>query len=256
MTIRALIVDDEAPARDELAYLLEDHPDVSAIQAATAEEALSVIARGLADVVFQDIHMPGQDGFHVLSCAKDFDPQPLFVFVTAYDQHAIRAFEENAADYLLKPVSPDRLAKSLDRVRNALAAHEQAPLKQAVEKLLSCVGQGRPLPKLAVEQNGRISLIALSRVALIEAEEKRLMASTDTGRLPCHGMSTLAKACERLAGLSFFQANRAQMVNLDLIAELSPWFGGKYHLVMADKERSEVVVSRNRAREFKTRLGI
>jgi len=256
MTIRALIVDDEAPARDELAYLLEAHPDVAALQAATAEEALSVISRGLADIVFQDIHMPGQDGFHVLSHAKEFDSPPLFLFVTAYDQHAIRAFEENATDYLLKPVSPDRLAKSLDRVRSALAAREARPLHQAMERLLSCVGQGRPLPKLAVEQGGRIRLIALSRVVFVEAEEKRLVAATPDGKLPCHGMSTLAKACERLAGLSFFQANRAQLINLDHIAEFSPWFGGKYHVVMADGERTEVVVSRNRVREFKMRLGI
>ena len=292
MRINALIVDDEAPARDELAFLLEDHPDVRAAQASNAQEALAAIERGGVSLVFQDIQMPGQDGFHVLAEAQNLEHPPLFVFVTAYDQHAIRAFEENAVDYLLKPVSPPRLAKSLDRVRRLLAApHDAAgaaesarshpgqgdaafapsreisegvlegalgtqPLREAVERLLTSVGRARPLSRLAVEQGGRISLVPTSKVILVEADEKRVLAVTDMGPLPCHGLPTLAKACERLAGLPFFQANRAQLVNLERIAEFSPWFGGKYHVVMNDADRTEITVSRNRVRDFKARLGI
>ncbi|MFP5221755.1 MAG: LytR/AlgR family response regulator transcription factor [Acidobacteriota bacterium] len=298
MQLNALIVDDEAPARDELAYLLEEHPDVRAVQASTAQEALAAIERGDITLVFQDIQMPGQDGFHVLAEAQNLEHPPVFVFVTAYDQHAIRAFEENAADYLLKPVSPERLAKSLDRVRKLLGTLDQGashapvheavgpvedaahtgrsdassshhyedplhagapgtePLREAVERLLSSVGRARPLPRLAVEQGGRISLVATSKVILVEADEKRVLAVTDMGALPCHGLSTLAKACERLEGLPFFQANRAQLINLERIAEFSPWFGGKYHVVMNDADRTEITVSRNRVRDFKARLGI
>jgi len=299
MTIHALIVDDEAPARDELAYLLEDHPDVRARQASNAQEALAAIEAGDIALVFQDIQMPGQDGFHVLAEAQSLDHPPVFVFVTAYDQHAIRAFEENAADYLLKPVSPERLAKSLDRVRKLLGApdigeshaphaaagddaggarahsgrsdgpspHELAeavydgalgtqPLREAVERLLSSVGRAKPLPRLAVEQGGRISMVSTAKVILVEADEKRVLAVTDMGTLSCHGLPTLAKACERLEGLPFFQANRAQLINLERIAEFSPWFGGKYHVVMNDADRTEITVSRNRVRDFKTRLGI
>jgi two-component system LytT family response regulator len=270
MTIHALIVDDEAPARDELAYLLQAHPDVEAVQADTAGQALDLIAQGRVDLVFQDIQMPGEDGFHVLAGAQSLERPPLFVFVTAFDRHAIRAFEENAADYLLKPVSPERLAKSLERVRKLMGDPAAPRLSEAIERLLSTaghVGQAgyagpgghmghRPLSKLAVEQGGRISLIPASQVVLIEAEEKRVMAVTDTGRLPCHGIPTLAKACERLAGLPFFQANRAQLINLERIAEFAPWFGGKYSVVMADAARTEVTVSRNRVRDFKASLGI
>ncbi|WP_027192489.1 LytR/AlgR family response regulator transcription factor [Fundidesulfovibrio putealis] len=271
MMIHALIVDDEAPARDELAYLLEDHPDVRARQASNAQEALAAIARGDVTLVFQDIQMPGQDGFHVLAEAQDLDHPPVFVFVTAYDQHAIRAFEENAADYLLKPVSPERLAKCLDRVRKLLHAPEAAhsedcsgaqldtsgqPLREAVERLLSSVGRAKPLPRLAVEQGGRICLVSTAKVILVEADEKRVLAVTDMGQLSCHGLPTLAKAAERLEGLPFFQANRAQLINLERIAEFSPWFGGKYHVVMNDADRTEITVSRNRVRDFKTRLGI
>ena len=268
MTIRALIVDDEAPARDELAYLLEEHPDVEASWAANAQEALEHILSRRPDVVFQDIQMPGQDGFFVLSEAQALEHPPVFVFVTAFDQHAIRAFEENAADYLLKPVSPDRLSKSLERVRRLLgaSAHEAAhghaqeagegPLREAVERILSSVGRAKPLQRAAVEHGGRISLIPLSRVAMIEAEEKRLVALTDQGRLPCHGLGALARAYERLAGLPFFQANRSQLINLERIGEFAPWFGGKYTVTLNDPDRTEITVSRNRVREFKSRLGI
>lgn len=266
MPIRALIVDDEAPARDELAYLLQAHPDVEAVQAATADEALDILEQDRFDLVFQDIQMPGQDGFSVLAGAQQFDHPPLFVFVTAYDTHAIRAFEENATDYLLKPVSPDRLAKSMERVRRLLAdpgqaehghAEQQSREARAAaqERLLAQAG-GRLLARLAVETGGRIALIPTEQVILAEADEKRVAVLTDQGRLVCHGLPTLAKTAERLAGLPFFQANRAQLINLERIAEVSPWFGGKYCVVMADAQATEVTVSRNRVRAFKELLGI
>jgi DNA-binding LytR/AlgR family response regulator len=258
MPIRALIVDDEAPARDELLYLLQAHPDVLARQADSAEAALFAIAQEDIDLVFQDIQMPGQDGFSVLAGAQRLPHPPVFVFVTAFDTHAIRAFEENATDYLLKPVSPNRLAKSLERVRKLLV-EPPAPLSSSeLKRLLSSAGNlhAKPLDRLAVEQGGRIGLIPTSDIVLIEAEEKRLMAITDADRLPCHGLATLAKAGERLAELPFFQANRAQLINMARIAEFAPWFGGKYCVIMADPARTEVTVSRNRVRAFKERLGI
>ncbi|MBI5519625.1 MAG: response regulator [Desulfovibrio sp.] len=258
MHLRALIVDDEAPARDELLYLLQAHPDVEAAQAESAGEALAAMAQGNVDLVFQDIQMPGQDGFDVLAGAQGLERPPLFVFVTAFNEHAIRAFEENAADYLLKPVSPDRLAKSLERIRRLLAEPAPSDLSSAIQRLLVSAGraEARPLSRIAVEQGGRIALIPAASVLFIEADEKRLVAVTDTERLPCHGLPTLAKAAERLSGLPFFQANRAQLVNMERVAEFAPWFGGKYCVTMADPARTEVTVSRNRVREFKEKLGI
>ncbi|MEG6507278.1 LytR/AlgR family response regulator transcription factor [Nitratidesulfovibrio sp. 1201_IL3209] len=270
MPIRALIVDDERPARDELAYLLSAYPDVEAAEAASAGEALRKLADERFDLVFQDIQMPGHDGFHVMreaqSQAQPGEAAPLFVFVTAFDEHAIRAFEENALDYLLKPVAPARLARCLDRVRGRLATDGARPLQNAVATLLGALGHAKPpnrlamdrLPvdRLAVEHGGRISLIPTRDVVMIEAEEKRIVAVTGEGRLPCHNMNTLARAEERLAGLPFFRVNRAVLVNLERIAEFSPWINGKYHLVMNDADRTEVTVSRNRARDFRARLGV
>ncbi|BFR47786.1 LytTR family transcriptional regulator DNA-binding domain-containing protein [Nitratidesulfovibrio sp. HK-II] len=267
MTIRVLIVDDERPARDELAYLLSAHPDVESAEAASAAEALRKLADERFDLVLQDIQMPGHDGFHVLREAQllprvqSGEAAPLFVFVTAFDQHAIRAFEENALDYLLKPVAPSRLARCLDRVRGRLAADGAHPLQNAMATLLGALGHAKPMDRLpvdrlAVEHGGRISLIPTRDVVMIEAEEKRIVAVTDEGRLPCHNMNTLARAEERLAGLPFFRVNRAVLVNLERIAEFSPWINGKYHIVMNDADRTEVTVSRNRARDFRARLGV
>ena len=255
MGIRALIVDDEQPARDELAYLLDAHPDVEAGQAASAAQALAMMEAEQPDLVFLDIHMPGQDGFSLLHRAQGLPRTPLFVFVTAFDQHAIQAFEQNAVDYLLKPVSAERLAVSLDRVRRRLAAGRPG-LPEALEPLLAGLGRSSAPARVAVEQNGRIRLLPAREVLCIEAEEGGVTALTDQGRLPCHGLTTLTKAEERLAGQPFCRVSRAVMVNLERIAELSPWVGGRYLLVLDDAARTEVTVSRNRVRLFKDRLGL
>jgi two-component system LytT family response regulator len=255
MVMRALIVDDEKPARDELAYLLGAHPDVVVSQAANAGQALEAMATDQPDLVLCDIHLPGADGFEILRRARDLPRVPLFVFVTAYDAHAIQAFEQNAVDYLLKPVAPERLAVSLDRVRRRLA-QDLSGLPDVLESLLSGLGRGGGLARVAVERHGRIRLVPAREVVLIEAGDKGVTALTDHGRLPCHGLPTLTRAEERLVGQPFFRVNRAVLVNLEHIAELSPWVGGKYLLVMDDPDRTEVTVSRNRAREFKERLGL
>ena len=199
--------------------------------------------------------MPGQDGFDVLRQAAALPHVPFFIFVTAYDQYAIAAFEQNAVDYLLKPVSPERLARSLDRVRRRL--EEGRPdASKTWGPLLAEFGRGLPLARIAVERHGRIGLLPASEVVLLEADDKGVSALTGQERLPCHGLPTLTRAEERLAGQAFFRANRAILVNLERIAELSPWIGGKYLLVMNDPQRTEVTVSRNRVREFKERLGL
>ncbi|AAS95077.1 LytR/AlgR family response regulator transcription factor [Nitratidesulfovibrio vulgaris] len=257
MTIRALVVDDERPARDELVYLLSAHADVETMEAASAGEALSLIASHHPDLVFQDIEMPGRGGFDVLQAASLMTNPPVFVFVTAFDQHAIRAFDENAADYLLKPVAPERLARCLERVRQRLAPDGgSTQVEDMMDRLLARIGRERPLPRIAVEQGGRIHLVPTPEVVLIEAEEKRIAVVTEAGRFTCHGAQSLARIEDRLAGQPFFRANRAVLVNLERVAEFSPWYNGKYHLVMNDSERTGVTVSRNRVRDFKQALGV
>lgn len=267
MSIRAVLVDDEPPALDELAFLLSAFDDIEVVaRAASAREAVAAIREHAPDVVFLDIEMPGGNGFDVV--AEVLDAPPLFVFATAFDQYAIRAFEENATDYILKPATRERLAKSLARVREALAAqggttdHEhgaaapQPDVRDELQKLLSAMGATPHFTRVAVEREGRIALLRPEEIAFIATEDRRTMAHTARGALPCHGSPTMDALEERLAAHGFFRTNRGALINLARVREFSPWFNGKYNCVMDDADGSEVTVSRGRVPAFKERLGL
>lgn len=269
--MRALVVDDEAPARDELAWLLAAHPEISVLQAGSASAALTAIADERPDVVFQDIQMPGKDGFHVLRESLSLPSPPLFVFVTAYNDYAIQAFEENAVDYLLKPVSADRLAKSLTRVRSRLGERSGRPEeRQVLERLLEGMGLGEAakgeaarsegrsekLDRLPVEQAGRIRLLPFSEIVLCRVEGKRILVLADSGTFHLHGVPSIEKLEERLQGRPFFRIGRGELVNLRRIAEFTTWVNGKYVLIMDDRERTHVTVCRSRVKDFRHSLGI
>lgn len=261
MEIRALIVDDEPPARDELAFLLSEFADVSvAGQVASAREAVAAIRDLEPDVVFLDIEMPGGSGFDVLADVLDDGAEPpLFVFATAFDQYAIRAFDENAVDYVLKPFTSERLAKSLARVRSALATRSQGPggdVRDELHKLLASVSAGRGFTRVAVEHGGRIALLRPEEIILCCCEERRVVVHTAREALACHGPLTLDALEERLESHSFFRANRGTLVNLARVREFSPWFNGKYNCVMDDAQGTEVTVSRGRVPAFKEQLGL
>lgn len=263
MPIRALIVDDEPPARDELAYLLSEFPDVTVVaQAASAREAVATIRKHAPDVVFLDIEMPGGSGFDVLAEVLGDDTLPLFVFATAFHNYAIQAFEENAVDYLLKPVTQDRLAKSLARVRTALARPgagtpaSEPDAQVELQRLLQTMAAQRGFTRVAVEHGGRIALLRPQEIIFCITEERKVVAHTARGALACHGTLTLDALEDRLAGNSFFRANRSTLVNLARVREFSPWFNGKYNCVMDDAEGSEITVSRGRVPAFKERLGL
>jgi len=262
MPIRAVIADDEPPARDELAFLLSQFADVQVVaQAASAREAVAAIRQHAPDVAFLDIQMPGGSGLDVVAevLAEGPDVPPQFVFATAFDQYAIRAFEANAVDYLLKPIERQRLAKSLARVRGALAA-PPAPARAAtgdeVLRLLEAMAPARGLTRVAVEQGGRIALLRPEEIVFLSTEERRVVAHTARGALPCHGPVTMEILEERLAAHTFFRANRGVLVNLTRVRGFSPWFNGKYACVMDDTAGSEITVSRGRVTAFKEHLGL
>ncbi len=261
MEIRALIVDDEPPARDELAFLLTRFSDVSVVaQAGSAREAVQAIREFEPDVVFLDIEMPGGSGFDVpADILANGEEPPLFVYATAFDQYAIRAFEENAVDYLLKPVTRERLAKSLCRVRSAIEAHAQGTggmMRDELQRLLDTVSAGRGFTRVPVEHGGRIALLRPEEIAFCSTQERKVVAHTAHGALPCHGPLTMDALEERLSTHCFFRANRGELINLARVRECSPWFNGKYNCVMDDAKGSEVTVSRGRVPAFKERLGL
>lgn len=256
VSIRCMIVDDEPPAREYLLSLLAAHPDVEVVDSVGSAAAAVAAARAREhDLVFLDIQLPGRNGFEVLAELCTLPRTPLVVFATAYDSYAIRAFEANAVDYLLKPFSEERLALSLDRVRQELSSGREA-LPPGLERLLCEVGLTRRLARVAVEHGGRIRLLDPGEIAYCLADDKRVMVHTAGEAYPCQPCVTLDKLEAKLEGLSFFRANRSALVNLACIRECSPWMNGKYLLVMTDAAGAEITVSRSRVREFKEKLDL
>lgn len=251
-----MIVDDEPPAREYLLSLLTAHPDVEVVDSVgSAGQAVVAAQTREHDLVFLDIQLPGSNGFEVLAELCALPRPPLVIFATAYDSYAIRAFEANAVDYLLKPFSEERLAKSLDRVRQEMATGRET-LPPGLERLLCEMGLSRRLARVAVEHGGRILLLDPGEIAFCQADDKRVMVHTRESAYPCQACVTLDKLETKLEGLSFFRANRSALVNLACIRECSPWMNGKYLLVMADPDGAEITVSRSRVREFKEKLDL
>ena len=233
--IRALIADDEAPARRKLRELLSREADVDIVgEACDGVEAVAAIRSAGPDVVFLDIQMPRLDGFGVVA-EVGVEAMPLVVFVTAYDEHALRAFEVHALDYLLKPFAPSRFARLLDRVRRQLAPGTgRGDLAARIDRLLATV---RPEPvylrQILVERGeDRQVLLPVEEIDHIQAAGNYLRLFTRAGEHRRRG--TLRDLAGRLDPARFLRLNRSEIVRLDAIRELQPWFHGDARVVMKD----------------------
>ncbi len=250
--IHTVLVDDELPALDELSYLLSVHEDVKIVGTAnSANRAVQKINALAPDLVFLDIQMPGKNGFHVLEEISSMDKPPLVIFATAFDEHAIRAFEENAADYILKPISEKRLSMSLDRIRARIAAKQDPDAAAALRKILRDMGIGSGITRISVEHQGRIVLLAPREVVFFSYENRRVIAHTRDCSFPCASDAALDRLEQRLAKLSFFRANRSELVNLSHVRAYAPWFNGKYVLTMDDTKKTDVTVTKARVKCFR-----
>ena len=249
--MRALIVDDERLARERMRRMLEKIEGVEvAGEAASAPEARKRIAALAPDLVLLDIQMPGEDGFALL---QSLDPRPAVVFVTAFDQYAVRAFEENAIDYLLKPFRQERLERAMDRARREMARPDDLAARMAA--LLGSVSRGpsEHLERFTVRVGQRQNILNAGEVLWFGAEDKLVFAATATGR---HYVNfTLDQLERRLDPKRFVRVHRAAIANLDWAAALRPAFAGTYRLQLKDEARTEVPVSRQRARLLRERLG-
>ena len=234
--MRAIIVDDEAPARRELRRLLAEFAWVEVIGEAgnVAEAATKVEAAG-PDLLFLDIQMPGGSGFDVLTRLEHV---PQVIFTTAHDAHAVRAFEVNALDYLLKPVDPRRLADALARVKDPGLAPTQAP--------------GAVLEQLFVRDGPHCWFVPMREVRLLTSEGNYVRLSWGALR-PLVGRS-LSAIEQRLDPKKFFRANRRQVINLDFIASVELGTSGCLHVQLRDGP--EVEISRRQARLFKGQTSI
>ncbi|WP_028585835.1 LytR/AlgR family response regulator transcription factor [Desulfogranum mediterraneum] len=259
MKIRCVIVDDEAPARDELRYLLSRYSEVEVCgEADSAGKAISVIKQLKPNLAFLDIQMPGRNGFEVIQALAAMEAPPVFVFVTAFDNYAVKAFEESAVDYILKPISEQRLATTVERVGRLLAESDETSLESRLQSLINHVASSSQpeTVKISVEKNGRMRLLAPEEIVYCSYREGRIHVHTFEATIPLHGITTMDRLEGHLAGSGFFRAHRSVLVNLNFIREFSPWFNGKYSLIMADREGSELAVSRSRVKAFKERLAI
>jgi two-component system LytT family response regulator/two-component system response regulator LytT len=249
--MRAIVVDDEQLAREELCYMLEQMGDIEVIaQAGNGVEAVGVVERFSPDLVFLDVQMPGLNGFEVARRLGQNASAPSIVFVTAFDQHAIEAFEVNAVDYLLKPIERARLEKAVERARHR-AAH--LPLADQVERIVTL---------MAERQNKReqVAVRVGERFLLVQSEEIIYASLTDdsinivTSQLAgTSNFRTLDELQSRLDPGVFWRVHRSHLVNINKVKEIVPWFSRNYILRMKDAKATEIPVSRaqtKRLREY------
>lgn len=221
---RCLLIDDEPLALDRLARLLADYPGLE-IQARITRpsEAVQQIDALMPDLIFLDVQMPGLTGFEMLKLVRH---QPLVVFVTAYDRYALDAFEANSIDYLVKPVTKERLARCMAKLTRLLARSPAGQPAGELEKLLACLADRLPktLPKLTSRTGDRLLVVEPSEVAYFHAENKYTFAVTAKGEYILD--HTLQQLREWLPPGQFLPIHRSYIVNLDWIAELARGFGG------------------------------
>ena len=267
MDLKAVLVDDEQLARDELGFLLGQVGGVSVIgQAGNGVEALTTIGRLQPDVVFLDVQMPGLTGFEVARRMIDANAASHIIFVTAYDQHAIEAFEVNAVDYLLKPVDPARLDIAVKRARR-LVAFERSP-DRASEAAGAAPGvtaeQLEQIVERVAERRNRRERLAIKvgeRFLLVQADEVVFASLTDDVITVAAGKHvgtsnyrTLDELQERLDPGVFFRVHRSHLVNINKIKEIVPWFNRNYILRMKDEKATEIPVSRTQTRRLREYL--
>lgn len=234
--LKALVVDDEAPARSELRFLLDELGGVVVVgEASNAAEALQLIRAIPYDVVFLDVDMPGLTGMELAEALNAADRSPAIIFVTAHSEYAVKAFQVAATDYLVKPVESDRLRQAVERLRPAQetpARIERIPVEKGGRKLLLQVGD-------------IFYIMAKDDYSYIYATEERYLSTL-----------SLAQLETRLEPQGFFRVHRRYVVNLSQVKEVVPMYGGTMLLTLKDAGASQVPASRRRVPTLKRALGL
>src|SRR5271154_174687 len=263
--LNAIVVDDEPLARQELLYLLEAADGVNVVaQGTNGIEAVDLIRSHQPDIVFLDVQMPGLDGFAVIKKLLDKPIRmPLVIFATAFDQYAVRAFEVNAIDYLLKPFDRARVLKAIDKARLHLAAPAESPgsseakldalLRLFEEQVQGQVQTPRPSPstgKVVVRTQNRLLLVDQREICFASIDEGAITVVTPTveGQSNCR---TLEELTDQLDPETFWRAHRSFLVNIQHIREVVPWFKSTYQLRMDDPKKTEVPVSRSQTKRLR-----
>ena len=278
LPLTALIIDDEQLAREELAYLLDQVGGVEVVaQGANGIEAVDLIEEHHPDMVFLDVQMPGLDGFAVIerlmerrnkangnTAPKAQLAPPQVVFATAYDQYAVRAFDVNAVDYLLKPFDAARVEQAVERVRGRLAGNStngaagpqpESPVESQLGALLRLLKQPQGAratqpAKLIVQAQSRLLLIDQAEICYAAIDEGVIRVVTQSFE-GCSKCRTLEELLDQLDPAVFWRAHRGFVVNINHIREVVPWFKSSYQLRMNDKQKTEIPVSRAQTRRLR-----
>lgn len=254
MQINTIIVDDEKPAREELAYLLKGFPEINLIGLGrNGVDAVNLIKEHSPDLVFLDVQMPGLDGFGVLKKLVEKKLRvPHVVFATAFDHYAVQAFDVNAVDYVLKPFDKARISKAIARARKALET--QIPAADRLEQLVQQLGASKPASsqpiKLLVKSQQRLLLVGAEDLiwASIQDGDVSVMAKDVEGSSNYHTLEELNAA---LDSESFWRPHRSFLVNIHHIKEVVPWFKSTFMLKMNDKKNTEIPVSRGQTKRLR-----
>ena len=239
-TIPTLVADDEAPALDELLYLLKSFPEIEVVGTATnGPEALARIEELEPDLVFIDVQMPGLDGLSLIQKLHEHKaPVPAFVLCTAYEQYALEAFRMEALDYLLKPVTRERLALTIERVNRTMLEPEPPP------------APAPPLRKVLVKAGGKNLIVDASDVIYARIEDGVITVAATTVEGESH-FKTLEELQASLDPAVFWRPHRSYLVNIHRIREVIPWFKSSYQVRMDDRKGTVIPVSRVQTRRLK-----
>ena len=242
MKIKTLIVDDEPLARERIRRMLQDEQDIAIVgECVGGLEAVETIERLAPDLVFLDIQMPQMNGFEVLQ-SIELPQMPIVIFVTAFDQYALKAFEFHALDYLLKPFSKDRLRSALNRVREQIEMTQPNTVDERITALLSDLKtENKYLERLLLKSSGRIYFVKTEEIDWIESAGN--YAKLHVGQQTHLLRETMSGLEESLNPENFLRIHRSCIVNIDRVKELHPLFSGDYVVIMNDKR--ELTLSRN-----------
>lgn len=261
MTLKALIIDDEYPARQELRFLLSRYNQIEIVgEATSATEGLALIRALDYQVLFLDINLPGMSGLELGAAIQDLARPPFVIFVTAYDEHAVKAFDVNAVDYILKPIDEKRLKRAIDRVMKAQQEREASTpqsgngMTQELTPAPTAPQGSIKINRIPAEKQGKTLLVDISEIFYAFTEQDYVYIKTFADKLLTR--YTLKDLEARLGGGMFFRTHRCYIVNLHKVKEIVPFFNGTYNLVLEDQQRSEVPVSRSQAKKLRKILGI
>jgi len=250
--IRVLLVDDEPLAREMLREMLQNDPQVEIVgESCNGREALEAIRSESPDLIFLDVQMPEVGGFEVLN-SLDKDKLPYVIFVTAYDQYAVRAFEVQALDYLLKPFDQERFDVSWQRAKTQLSRDRNSGTDQRILTLLEELKAGnRYLERLVIKAGGRIYFLDTAEIDWIEAEGNYV--SVHSAKKSHLLRETISSLESQLDPKKFVRIHRSSIVRLDFIHELQPWFHGEYRVILQDG--TQLTLSRNHREKLQEALG-